>query len=192
MDLYDTRFGLFYYQDLQTIPVNYFQDLNRTGIPNGNVTVFSSGFCQAYPDDIQFSSAARGGRACAIAAVALGGWLALILWSSYCCRFLCLCCPDFLVILNLLLILPVLQGLSYTFSLDVCRRGEVSSQAPLEMLLPWLTNETLYQDSVDYVSCSIPKTGFYYPLSIILWITSGLLYLLIKPRSYDDLNFFRN
>lgn len=167
------RFGLYWYENIVT-----------SGTDN-NITITTDGTCVRYPDWLEISASFKAARAFAILTVILGGWMACIMWFKYCCRFLCLCCSDHLVIFNFVLLLPLFQGLAMMFYRDVCSLK--LSEPPLSNVL--IVDDPYYPEGHE-IDCGLGAKGLYYPFSIALWILSGLLFWWIKPRTSDDFSFF--
>jgi len=168
---------------------------------DNNVTIRSSGNrCTPYPPGYAISPGFKAARACAMVAVIVGAWMTCLLWFGFCCPFLFLCFSDAFIIFSFLVLLPVVQGLTMMFYSSVCNYK--LSEEPLAFLLfdkAMGQNETatllnIWNDptrtTLTSSDCGIAGRGAFYPISIVLWILCGLLFLVIKPKSSDHLNFF--
>lgn len=175
-----------------TVPVHdlYHQTPSWESLTNNftqNFTVApSDASCVRYPTDgtYNLSSDQGAARAFAILACVLGGLMMFLLWFKCCCGFLCsYVCPDLLVSLILLVLLPAVQGLAMVFDDQVCHFQALGLEEAVRDA-GWIVH-------VDHRECGVDRRGLYYPFSIVLWITCGVLFTCIKPRREDDLPYFQ-
>jgi hypothetical protein len=149
-----------------------------------NWTIYNAEECLRYSTNLAATKEFATAQVCAIVTVVLGGILSWMLWIMYCCRFVCLCIPSIMISLGFLLVLPVLQGISIFMLRTICTYR--LDEPPLQDLLQQAPN---FEYTQQLSTCGMSSLyGLYYPVSIAMWIITGLLFLGIRPRKDNDLN----
>jgi hypothetical protein len=179
-------FGLFYHERYVL--------LNHTNLgANGNesyVTLQPFHTCGGYntSEGYTLSSAFVLARTCAILAVVLGGLMSWALWLMYCCRFICMCVPDVAIAFGFIVLLPLFQGLTYLFVNDICNKYlHESDLASLQFAIS-VNSSDAHGGQMRSKSCGLSSYGVYYPISVVLWMTTGILFLYLRPKKKSDLD----
>jgi hypothetical protein len=178
------RFGL-----LSHAAIALTRQIDNATSSNNNWTLDNiDGQCLRYSDKLASTQDFATAQLCAIVCVVLGGLLTWMLWIMYCCRFVCLCIPSIIISLGFLVVLPVLQANTMLMLKTVCQYR--LDEPPLLDLVQQDSQSTavefeyLQQES----TCGMSSLyGLYYPVSIFMWVLTGLLFLAIRPRKNSDL-----
>lgn len=171
------RFGLLSYAAIQ---MSHYEQDNAS-----NWTIHNTDECLRYSDHLASTKEFATAQLCAIVTVVLGGVLSWMLWVMYCCRFVCLCIPSIIISFGFLVVLPVLQGTTILMVRTVCTYR--LDEPPLQELFQEQTPQFEYTQQQS--TCGMSSLyGLYYPVSIAMWIITGLLFLVIRPKTDNDLN----
>jgi hypothetical protein len=148
-------------------------------------TLHNTHECVRYDDQLQSTQEFATAQLCAIVCVVLGGILSWMMWIMYCCRFVCLCIPSIIISLGFLVVLPVLQGTTLFMVRQVCHYR--LDEPPLQDLVRYAPAD--FQYARQESTCGMSSLyGLYYPVSIALWIVTGILFLAIRPKKDNDLS----